>query len=316
MKNYLVVTIDTETDSPRWKPQYPFGLENIKVVPKLQKLFEKYNVKATYLVTYPVAKDKKSVEILGDFLKKQEIEIGAHLHPWSNPPFSSEAEKFKLGYPHLSKLEFEKLVSLTESIEKSFNIKPVSYRAGRYGFDNESLGYLEKLGYLIDTSITPGINWFLDAGPNFAGFNSNQPYFLDSKNIKLPGKSPVLEVPLSIIINRNLPYFFDRAYKSLPLEIKYILRKIRLIKTLWLRPSISSFEEMKYVSDFILAKGQKIVLNMMFHSNELLAGANPYVRTNEEADYFFSRLDKILNYLIFQKNLESKTLSELRSENL
>jgi hypothetical protein len=307
MKKYLLITIDTEIDSPYWKPELPFSLKNIKAVLRLQKLFQKYDIKATYLVTYPVADNKESKSILKEFSDREEIEIGTHLHTWTTPPFLSGREKLKLDYPHRSKLELEKLSTLTQKIETSFGKRPISYRAGRYGFDRESLKYLKDLNYLIDSSITPSINWSSDGGPNFADFTQLKPYFLDENDIKKSGQSSILEVPISIAVNRKLPSFLSQAYCHLPMEIKGLLKKINLIKTIWLRPSIFSFEEMKWLSDYLLDSDNQ-VLNMMFHSNELLAGTSPYVKTKKQEENFFLNLENILNYLIFQKKLESKTL--------
>ena len=309
MKQYFFVTIDTEADAPKRRPKYPLSLDNVKSIPRLQNLFKKYNVKPVYFITYPVATDKESINILKEFLDKQEIEIGAHLHPWTTPPFLSEREKRQLGYPHNSPLEFEKLSNLTEVIETSFGQKPLSYRAGRYGFDRESLGFLEKLGFLVDSSIAPSMNWSFDGGPNFADFNLLESYFLNPNDIKKKGESQVLEVPLSIVLNRELIQFLRRAYNFLPPEIKFIFKKTGLIKTFWLRPSISSFEEMKFVVDTLTKKGVG-ALNMMFHSNEILEGASPYSKTKKETENFFLRLEKILDYLIFQKKAESKILFE------
>ena len=310
MKTYFVVTIDTEIDSSDWKPKLLWSLKNIRAIPKLQNLFKKYNVRPTYLITYPIAKDKQSVNMFEEFLKKGEIEIGAHLHPWTTPPFSSEKEKIKLGYPHHSFLELEKLKMLTQTIENSFGKKPCSYRAGRYGFDEESLSFLKKLGYLVDTSISPNLNWSFDKGPNFSDFFETKPYFLNSQDIKKSGESSVLEIPISIIVNRNLPIFFKKIYNNLPFKLKYVFKKTGILKTLWLRPSVSSFEEMKAVCDFLLVEGNS-VLNMMFHSNEIIAGTSPYIQTEKDSEEFFNKLAKILDYLINQKKLESKTLSEL-----
>ena len=144
MENYLAITIDTEADSPNWKPQKIPSLENIKEIPKLQELLKKYGVRPTYFITYSVAEDEFSKKILQKLLDRKGIEIGAHLHPWVNPPFSSEEEKLSLSYPHHSELEMEKLSALTKRIEQSFGLKPVSYRAGRYGFDEESLKLIKS----------------------------------------------------------------------------------------------------------------------------------------------------------------------------
>ena len=66
---YLVITIDTEEDN--WGNFSPNGysLENINKIPALQELFDEFNVKPTYLLTYPVATDKTAVSIFKKILK-------------------------------------------------------------------------------------------------------------------------------------------------------------------------------------------------------------------------------------------------------
>lgn len=294
MPKYLAVTIDTETDSRRWKPEFPYTLRNIKAIPKLQKLFDRYGVRPTYLITYPVARDLESAKILRNITDR--CEVGSHLHPWTSPPFSSEKERFELSYPHRSNLEREKLLNLTQTIEEVFGRRPLSYRAGRYGFDEESRKVLKELGYLVDTSVTPTMSWSSDGGPDFSGIKNTQPYILEG----------ILEVPISIAV-KGASF---AGYNGLPPKIKGILRRLGIVKTVWLRPSFSSFEEMKWLADSLLDRGVS-VFTMMFHSNELLAGTSPYIKTEKEAELFFWKLDKILDYLMNQRKLESKTLSEL-----
>jgi len=297
---YLVVTIDTEIDSPEWKPEFPYSLKNIKAIPKLQDLFKKHGVRPTYLITYPVATNKESIDVLAS-ARLEGAEIGAHLHPWTTPPFHSEKERYELSYPHLSDLEKEKLVNLTQAIRKTFGVRPISYRAGRYGVDDESFKILNELGYKVDSSVTPTMNWANDGGPDFSKIKNIQPYILEG----------ILEVPISIAV-KGMSF---AGYSKLSPKIKAILRKIGLVKTVWLRPSIFTFEEMKWLSDLILGKGDvkasDHVLNMMFHSNELMAGTSPYIKTEKEEKDFWEKLDKILDYLINQKKLENKTLCEL-----
>ncbi len=310
MENYLAITIDTEADSPNWKPQKNLSLENIKEIPKLQELFQKYGARPTYLLTYSVVADEASREIFQEFLGKETIEVGAHLHPWVNPPFVSEGEKLDLSYPHRSKLEMEKLSVLTEKIEQSFGRRPLSYRAGRYGFDEESLSCLKKLGYRVDSSLAPYTDWRFDGGPDFSDIKESNPYFLNEKDIRGSGGSGVLEVPISIILNKGLADPLQRVYDGFPSQLKRAVKKSGLVKPVWLRPSISSFLEMKFVSERLLEKGIN-VLNMMFHSYELAAGKNPYLKTEGEVEVFFQKLENILSYLICDKKVQSKTLSEV-----
>jgi hypothetical protein len=95
-------------------------------------------------------------------------------------------------------------------------------------------------------------------------------------------------------------------YTKLSPAVKGIFKKTGLIKTVWLRPSTSSFKEMKWLVD----QGGD-VLNMMFHSTELMLGYSPYIKKENEYNNFWQRLDNILEYLINKKKIESKNLREL-----
>ncbi len=310
MENYLAITIDTEADSPSWKPSKILSLENIKEIPKLQELLKRYGVRPTYFVTYSVAEDEFSKKIFQKLLDKESIEIGAHLHPWVNPPFSSEEEKLSMSYPHRSEMEMEKLSALTGRIEESFGFRPISYRAGRYGFDEESLKYIKKLGYIIDSSLAPHTDWRFDGGPDFSGIKESNPYFLSEKDIRVSGGSGVLEIPISIVLNKGLAPSLQKIYDGSPSQLKRAVKKTGLVKPVWLRPSLSSFEEMKFVVDRLLGKGIN-VLNMMFHSYELAAGRNPYLKTEAQVEDFFQKMEKILQYLIYGKKLKVGTLGEI-----
>ena len=88
----FVVTIDTEEDMPRFGSvqSQKTTFKNIQAIPRFQELCDKYNIKPTYLVVYPLTKDKKAVNILKTIQKQGRCEIGAHLHPWVTPPIEEE----------------------------------------------------------------------------------------------------------------------------------------------------------------------------------------------------------------------------------
>ena len=44
---------------------------------------------------------------------------------------------------------------LTDVIASELGVRPVSYRAGRHGFDARNLHELEWLGYTVDSSVNP-----------------------------------------------------------------------------------------------------------------------------------------------------------------
>ena len=55
------------------------------------------------------------------------------------------------------------------------------------------------------------------------------------------------------------------------------------------------------------------VLNMTFHTMELIPRASPYVRTRAETTLYLRRLEKTLAYMI-KKGFEATTLSGLYAE--
>ena len=82
-------------------------------------------------------------------------------------------------------------------IAKNIGVRPVSYRAARFGADLDTIKSLEKLGYKVDSSVTPQINWSSSGGPNHSKA-PQQPYFVSTDAFYSPGTSTILEVPISI----------------------------------------------------------------------------------------------------------------------
>ena len=65
MEPYLLVGIDTEGDN-QWdlKSREHQTFENIYALPKLHSLFGRHGVRPTYVVTWPVASDERSQQVL------------------------------------------------------------------------------------------------------------------------------------------------------------------------------------------------------------------------------------------------------------
>ena len=86
----LLVGIDTEGDN-QWDAaaRARQAFENIYALPALHALFERHGVRPTYVVTYPVAKDPRSAEVLRALREGGGCEIGAHHHAWETPPCSA-----------------------------------------------------------------------------------------------------------------------------------------------------------------------------------------------------------------------------------
>ena len=182
----LLITIDTEPDN-QWDANLRRNpaFKNISELYRLQKLFDKFQARPTYLVTFSLVKSD-SVSILKDIAKSVDCEIGTHLHAWETPPFDVPI-KGDGSYLHQYNFDIQeqKMVNIDALITKAFGSKPVSYRAGRYSFDRNTVVLLAKYGYLVDTSVTPSISWENDGGTNFKKFSCEDYFFRREKNARI-----------------------------------------------------------------------------------------------------------------------------------
>jgi peptidoglycan/xylan/chitin deacetylase (PgdA/CDA1 family) len=295
---HLLVGIDTEGDN-QWDAAARANqrFENIYALPELHALFARHGVRPTYVITYPVATDPRSADVMRDLLAGGDCEIGAHHHAWETPPCTAEDVR---RHPYASMLprpQFERqLESLTSAIAAAVGRSPVSYRSGRFGFSADHVAALERLGYVVESSIAPLFSESHKGGPEFVEAPL-RPYFLAYDSATTPGTSNVLEVPVSAALNRKLPkmlqYAFARAPQ--PYTTKRVLRALRLLRMRWLRPSYSSLDDMIALARD-LAAADEPVLNLLFHSSEAIIGGSPYNRTQAQLDAFCDRLERFLVY--------------------
>lgn len=306
METKVLISVDTEPDN-QWDPnlrKIP-QFANIYELGKLQRLFDKFSAKPTYLVTYSVIKSDAAV-VLKDIAKSVDCEIGTHLHAWETPPFDSSL-KGDGSYLHQYPLSIQqqKMANVDTLITESFGKKPVTYRAGRYSFDKNTLALLGELGYFVDTSVTPGISWENDGGTNFKKFCLKDCFF------QIEGKEDLLEVPVTIKIETNFPCLAKIMYLNMPnwTHAEGVLRRIADFNIFWLDPSFNTYEDMRWVCDTLLAEGSRC-LNIMFHSSVIIPGGSPYTANEPKTNEFFIRLERLLDYLLHVRKLQSITLAE------
>ncbi len=298
--SYLIIGIDTEGDNQwsaasRMNPTY----ENIYALPRLHERLLRCGTQPSYLITHPVAIDSRSADTLGNLAAGRDCEIGAHHHVWETPPCDPQDAQ---GLPYALQLSDDRfkhqLASLTGAVKRTAGYAPVSYRSGRFGFHASHTAVLEDAGYLVDSSVQPLFYEAHKGGPDFVDAPLT-PYWLSYNSAVRPGNSSLLEVPVSAALNRRVPQWLARAYGRAPkpYQTKRALRLLRVVKTVWLRPSYSSLDEMKTFARRLVDSGEP-VLNVIFHSSEALAGGSPYNRTVGELDAFFERLQSFLNYAV------------------
>lgn len=190
----LAVVIDTEEEFDWGRPvdRASTGVASIRHQDRAQALFAEFGIVPTYVVDYPVASQPDGYGPLREFLADGACEIGAHLHPWVNPPHEEPVCNLN-SYPGNlpPDLEARKLEVLKKTIEDNFGRPVRAYRAGRYGVGRASTGILRKLGFDVDSSVVPGSDFRRDEGPDFLACGPD-PYWFGGN-----GEGRLLEIPVT-----------------------------------------------------------------------------------------------------------------------
>lgn len=316
-KPSLCISIDVESDMPRWVVEPETTVENIKGIPRLQELFDELGIRPTYLVTYPVADSEACVEVFRPILESGRCEIGMHCHPWTTPPVA-ESERLKASF--LSNMPpsvvEQKLAAVTEKITSAFGVSPVSYRAGRFGLAPSHLWVLEELGYRVDTSVTPLVSWAEEGGPDYrdAPLLPYRPNYLD---VTRAGNSRLLEVPVTISLTRRVPRWTKWLYVRVPpvTRIRGLLSRDRLnlLDVVWTYPAEFTADEMIQAGEMAERAGAPVV-NFFMHSNEVWPGQSPYCTSEQELEAYLARLRRALEELCVARGFVPRTLDEFAED--
>lgn len=311
---FLIISIDTECDKgPGWIIQRPMSFKNVTsgMSDTFTPLFSSHGIRPTYLLSPEILHDDECVATLRTL---KDVELGTHLHEeFIEPRPNWGADRTKSIQCDLEYwLEREKLVRLSDLFEKCFGYRPMSFRAGRFGISARTMRYLKELGYLVDSSVTPFKTHYYESGTvnNFWG-ERPFPY-------RVPGVG-ILQVPVTIV---------NRDFSRLPVSILKLLEDRRTLprrilnrlgyrsKSEWFRPYRSTSEMLIRVAEELIRScpnDQDPVLNMMFHSNEIIPGASPYCQTIVEVDEYVRSMAETFDYLYAKYDVCSTGLGEYAS---
>jgi len=248
-------------------------------------------------------------------------EIGTHVHAWNSPPLTEKKEWQDYGVYITELPDYlirEKLRFITRLLTDIFETRPVSHRGGRWALDERVVRELIGLGYLVDCTVTPGVSWhqrrtLQGREPNYIGFGI-RPYFLDPKNIRRPGNSGLLEVPVTICPTYRP--LFQRTYDFVATHTELIagaVRKLMGQPYLWLRPKLRrgrNLEDMLRLVDWALSENLP-VLQFMLHSSELMPGGSPYFTNDADIEQLYTVMDELFRY-IASKGIVGSTLAGFR----
>jgi hypothetical protein len=284
---FLCVSIDCECDKgPAWRTRRPLRFDGVHtgIGERLHPLFRRFGATPTYLLSPELLRDDACVERLASL---DGCELGTHLHGELAPPDAFEPEvtgALQRDYP--PEIEQAKLTWLTDRFRDCFGRAPASFRAGRFGAGPATLGILESLGYAVDSSVTPFVDWSaLSPGLSFAS-SPDQPYHPDTRDPARAGDSALLEVPVTIRPN---------PLARVPLVGKHLEAR-------WLRPTRNGGPQLAAVARETIAHarrarpGAPVVLNAMFHNVEVVPGTSPYAATDAQARQIVDHLAALLDF--------------------
>lgn len=307
----LIVVVDTEEEFDWARPlaRENRGVTNIKAQERAHRIFERYGIVPTYVIDHPVATDPGGYRPLGELLADRRCEIGAHLHPWVNPPFEEEVSN-RNSYPGNlpAALEREKLSRLTDAITERFGFRPIVYKAGRYGVGPATAATLDALGYEIDASVVPITDFSPQEGPNFNHCGA-QPYWFGA------GRR-LLEVPLSVTCVGALERYAAAVYPLIArpsgqkLHIPGVFAKLGLLERLKLTPEGVDAAEHRALTDAMRARGQR-VFSFTYHSPSLAPGNTPYVRDEAGLRRFLDTFERYFDHFFGTLGGRATTLTGL-----
>jgi hypothetical protein len=317
--NLATITIDTEPDNV-WGNFRSSGLENIRALERFHDFMAEWGVPPTYLITYSVASDPDAVSRLQRFARKGPLEVGAHPHAWETPPYlpdGSDRDHPVFACDLQPALVHEKLQTLTERIAENF-ARPISYRAGRFGFAPEHIRILESLGYVVDSSITPLVDRAGKYGlpPSLGGRGGRdyrgapfEPYHPNYEDDLVPGSARLLEVPVTVGPTCSWPGVLP-LHRYGPALLQRVLRKARISEVVAASVPEYSWLRLEHLLSTCL-HSRRTVFNLMLHSSETIAGGAPWVRDAAAVEALYDRLRRCIVWLRESAGAHFVSLAEI-----
>lgn len=290
----LLVVVDTEEEFDWSQPfsREATATDTIAAQVRAHAVFDRFGVVPTYVVDYPVAANAEAAGVLRRLRDHGKAEIGAHLHPWVTPPHEEAVTRRNSYHCNLpAQLERAKIEMLTAAVEQGLGERPVIFKAGRYGFGENTSNVLKDLGYRIDCSFVPFTNFRPDGGPDFRDA-ACEPHWLDAD-------AGLLEVPLTVGFTGRTPGLgpvlrsvFDSP-RARRWHVPGVLARSGLLSRGKLSPEGFSAEEQCRLIDALLARGQR-TFSLTYHSPSLAPGHTPYVRSEADLARFLQTIEQVL----------------------
>ncbi len=307
----VVIHTEEEFDWELGPDRAATTVEHMRHIGRAQEAFDAFGIVPDYVIDYPIAAQPLGYETLRRYQDEGRATIGAHLHPWVSPPFDEAVTRpnsFPGNLPR--ELEFEKLRILSDTIETNFGKRPLTYLAGRYGNGPNSAAILEELGYEVDISIAPSIDYSAEGGPDYSGYTADPFWFGEKRRLlALPGGGGYAGwlkkggTPLYKLATRP-----GLHWARLP----GILSRLQAFERIRLSPEDYSLPEMQRLTRSLLDDGRRIFV-FSFHSPSVHPGYTPYVRDEAGLRRFLDKTRRYFEWFFRELNGQSMTPLEIKA---
>lgn len=311
----FVLTIDTEEEWEWSKafPQHDCSVQNIEKLPAFQSFCESLGIRPTYFVDYAVANNKTGSGILKLFAENKAAEIGAHLHPWCNPPYfgeTTEAESHVINLPEEQVVQ--KLDELNRVITENIGVTPRSFRSGRWGMKGKTLQLLASRGFCVDSSVYP---FYTNEFFNCKGAPST-PYFPSYDNALEAGEQKnIMEIPVTAGFNVKNFEKADKIHDVLSNSPISIIKPIgmlwhtKMLRKIYLSPELTDSHNMNALVNICLNK-EFPVIHMYLHSSSLLDGVTGLLNVDNAFEKICERISNVVETLRTKSNVSFCTITE------
>jgi hypothetical protein len=311
----FVLSVDTEEEWD-WSgpfPQQTTNVQNIDKLPEFNAICEEIGIRPTYFVDYAVADNDRAVEQMLSFTNTGKCEVGAHLHPWCNPPYFGpvgEAESHVVNLP-IEQVS-QKLDVLVTRIEERLKVKPKSFRTGRWGINGKVMKLLVERGFNVDSSVYPFYaNDFFSCNGAPA-----QPYWPDIDSPLLQSSQrDIFELPVTVGFNRNnfvMANKLHTAFSKPPLSwtrFNGLAWHTQILRKNYLCPELTTTEDMLSLCDTVIQQDYR-VLHMYMHSSSLLDNKNSLLGNQAAFEYMTDAVKDVVEQLTSRYPIEFCTISE------
>lgn len=307
----LLVVVDTEEDFDWNAPpdRANTGVTSMLHIDRAQSICTDYGLAPCYVVDYPIVSQPDGYRLLQQYAAAGQCEIGAHLHPWVNPPFVEPVTVANMYPGNLpAAVEREKLRLLRDKIAEVFGSAPKIYKAGRYGFGPNTEATLVDLGFEIDVSVCPPFDHRGDGGPDFRAFTAEPFWF---------GATPCLEIPVTGSLVGRAGRFAQPVYAAAQRAKRFkapgILSRLGIVDRLVLSPEGFAFAEHKHLTQHLLKQGVR-TFTWSFHSPSVMPGCTPYVRNERDLQQFLDSFNRFFDFFFNELGGQATTPTRLKAQ--